>query len=326
MRTVTVTEKFRAVQEGKMAKSVFLQQMKKEYPFFISQFDSFDSSVAILKNKGMLYEEKKDEVYDKDYYRFSDEGVRRGTDVELEKMGIDSSRPGNIDKEDLAKAKETALKNLRKDPLYYLNLVSGDSLHVDKNDQPYEYKKGKEKDVFNGMKKAELKEEVSEADAIPTEPGIPGERASNHNRKMALRKIIDFLTKDGKPGNGFKVSNQEALDFIKTHRHDIFSGDIDANDINDVWDNYDEYEAVNRPDVDETAPGYMHDCAAKVMHEKYGNGDCIPEQHTLVKEGTKYVVTHYDVLFESGKTVKNIPVGELKIITESHHGHKRRKK
>ena len=78
--------------------------------------------------------------------------------------------------------------------------------------------------------------------------------------------------------------------------------------------------------LEETAPGYMHDCAAKVMHEKYGNGDCIPEEHTLVKEGNKYVVTHYDVLFESGKTVKNIPVGELKIITESHHGHKRRKK
>ena len=79
-------------------------------------------------------------------------------------------------------------------------------------------------------------------------------------------------------------------------------------------------------DTNETAPGYMHDCAAKVMHEKYGNGDCIPEEHTLVKEGNKYVVTHYDVLFESGKTVKNIPVGDLKIITESHHGHKRRKK
>ena len=78
--------------------------------------------------------------------------------------------------------------------------------------------------------------------------------------------------------------------------------------------------------VSEKAPGYMHDCAAKVMHEKYGKGDCIPEEHTLVKEGNKYVVTHYDVLFESGKTVKNIPVEELKIITESHHGHKRRKK
>ena len=86
------------------------------------------------------------------------------------------------------------------------------------------------------------------------------------------------------------------------------------------------FDSVSDGGTNETAPGYMHDCAAKVMHEKYGNGDCIPEEHTLVKEGNKYVVTHYDVLFESGKTVKNIPVGELKIITESHHGHKRRKK
>ena len=70
----------------------------------------------------------------------------------------------------------------------------------------------------------------------------------------------------------------------------------------------------------------MHDCTSKVVHEKHGKGTCIPEQHTLVKEGNKYVVTHYDVLFESGKTVKNIPVDELNVITSSHHGHKRRKK
>jgi len=54
----------------------------------------------------------------------------------------------------------------------------------------------------------------------------------------------------------------------------------------------------------EAAPGYKHDCAAKVVHEKYGVGTCIPEKHTLVKEGSKYVVTHYDVLFESGKQLK----------------------
>ena len=70
-----------------------------------------------------------------------------------------------------------------------------------------------------------------------------------------------------------------------------------------------------------------HDCASHVLHEKYGKGICIPEQHTLVKEGDKHVVTHYDVLFKEGKkVVKDIPVSELKIITESHHGHKRRKK
>jgi len=79
-------------------------------------------------------------------------------------------------------------------------------------------------------------------------------------------------------------------------------------------------------DVDEAGPGFAHDCAAKVVHEKYGKGDCIPEKHTLVKEGSKYVVTHYDVLFESGKTVKNIPVNELDIKTSNEHWHKGYKK
>ena len=72
----------------------------------------------------------------------------------------------------------------------------------------------------------------------------------------------------------------------------------------------------------EAAPGYKHDCASKVVHEKYGAGTCIPEKHTLVKEGSKYVVTHYDVLFESGETVENIPVSELDIKTQTEHWHK----
>ena len=100
MRTVTVTEKYRAVQEGRMAKSVFLQHMKREYPFYISQFDSFDSSVSILKNKGMLFEAKENDVY-ADSNKFSDEGLRRGTDAELEKMGIDSA--GVVKEEELEK-------------------------------------------------------------------------------------------------------------------------------------------------------------------------------------------------------------------------------
>jgi len=76
----------------------------------------------------------------------------------------------------------------------------------------------------------------------------------------------------------------------------------------------------------EAAPGYKHDCAAKVVHETYGKGNCIPEKHTLVKEGKKYVVTHYDVLFENGKTVEDIPVSELDIKTTNEHWHKGYKK
>ena len=79
-------------------------------------------------------------------------------------------------------------------------------------------------------------------------------------------------------------------------------------------------------ELDEAGPGFKHDCAAKVVHEKYGAGNTIPEKHTLVKEGNKYVVTHYDVLFENGNTVLDIPVNELKIETTNEHWHKGYKK
>ena len=77
----------------------------------------------------------------------------------------------------------------------------------------------------------------------------------------------------------------------------------------------------------ESAPGYMHDCAAHVVHETYGHGICLEGQHTLVKEGNRHVVTHYDVFFKEGsKHIKDIPVNELKIITQTEHWHKNYKK
>ena len=76
----------------------------------------------------------------------------------------------------------------------------------------------------------------------------------------------------------------------------------------------------------EAGPGFKHDCAAKVIHKEHGAGNTIPEKHTLVKEGNKYVVTHYDVLFENGNTVLDIPVNELDIKTTNEHWHKGYKK
>jgi len=98
---------------------------------------------------------------------------------------------------------------------------------------------------------------------------------------------------------------------------------IHIKNINDV-DKFKKFELD--ADLDESGPGFAHDCAAKVVHETYGKGNCIPEKHTLVKEGKKYVVTHYDVLFENGKTVEDIPVSELDIKTTNEHWHKGYKK
>ena len=79
--------------------------------------------------------------------------------------------------------------------------------------------------------------------------------------------------------------------------------------------------------TNEAGPGFMHDCAAHVVHETYGYGICLDGEHTLVEntDGT-HSVSHYDVFFKEGnKTVKNIPVKDLDVLTESHHGHKKKK-
>ena len=71
----------------------------------------------------------------------------------------------------------------------------------------------------------------------------------------------------------------------------------------------------------------QHDCAKHVVHENLGHGVCVDGQHTLVerKDGTAYV-THYDVVFEDGMMYEDVPVKDLKIVSEMSHGHKRKKK
>lgn len=74
--------------------------------------------------------------------------------------------------------------------------------------------------------------------------------------------------------------------------------------------------------VEESAPGFQHDCAAHVMHESHGYGLCLEGRHTLVEttDGNAEV-THYDVMFKSGEIVEKIPVNELKVLTSESHSH-----
>ena len=171
-------------------------------------------------------------------------------------------------------------------------------------------------------------------------------------------KVGDILTKDGKKGKVVKVMDDMAnVDFGNGDVYGITFGRIKGSEIvkenhsleakdmqvlKDAFNHlftgtsgkFSKLEDLRRVikylmdtnGANESAPGYKHDCAAKVVHETYGKGTCIPEKHTLVKEGKKYVVTHYDVLFENGKTVTDIPVSELEIKTQNEHWHKNYKK
>ena len=60
----------------------------------------------------------------------------------------------------------------------------------------------------------------------------------------------------------------------------------------------------------------MHNCAKKVCHEQYGEGECIFGQHAVPDENG--FVSHYDVQFVHG-IVENVSVEELEIITEGSH-------
>ena len=162
----TLTEKYRGVLNESFSKAQFVRDARMAQPSLINQFTSYNDAVSILKSKGMISEEDKMPEY-AEFENISDEAIRRGIDAELEGMGLMSQ--DSISEEDQAKAREKALKNLKKDPLHYLNLMSGESSKVDKHDKPVEFKKGNEVDTFNGMKKAELKEEAGVPTAFDNE-------------------------------------------------------------------------------------------------------------------------------------------------------------
>ena len=59
-----------------------------------------------------------------------------------------------------------------------------------------------------------------------------------------------------------------------------------------------------------------HNCAKKVCHEQFGEGQCIFGEHAEPDENG--FVSHYDVLFSHG-VEKNVPVSEMEVLEEGSH-------
>ena len=151
----TIQEKYNAVVEGNFSKTQFLRDAKRELSQFISPYSGFPDTVSILKSKGILVEAKSPE-YDNPSLTYTEDALNRGIDYELEEAGIDSA--GTVSAEDRQKAHDKASKNLAKDAMHYLNILAGESANVDKHDQMVEPTDKNKVDTFNGLKKAELKE------------------------------------------------------------------------------------------------------------------------------------------------------------------------
>ena len=143
----TLQEKYNAVLEGNFSKTQFKRDAAIEMPQFVSNVNSFEDTVSILKNKGTITEAKKEgPKYStaKPADQIAPDVLDTGIKFELDK------KYGTLDvtPEQYAKCREMAIKNLSKDVLYY---VKQDSIQLE---EPGEK-----------MEKAKLNEEMSKEEA-----------------------------------------------------------------------------------------------------------------------------------------------------------------
>ena len=152
----TVTEKYHAVNEGTLSKAEFVRQMRLAHPQLITQFNGFNDSVQILKNKGLLFEKKEENEYENPSYNLSPDAVRRGLRYELILAGLDPA--GDISEEDYMKAHKKAEDNIIKDQLHYYRMIADDKTKIE-HDKMKETKRGaQETDTDNAMAKVKLNE------------------------------------------------------------------------------------------------------------------------------------------------------------------------
>ena len=168
----TLTEKYNLVLEGKFNKKQFVRDARLAHPQLVTQYNGYDDTVAILKNRGYIFEsldkykEEKLPVYDNgvtEADRHPLEAIERGVDYELEKKGFNTIKP-DFTEDDHSKAKEKVLANLEKNPNFYYNILADEPTKVSKNrkDVMKPVEKNNHVDKDNGMVKANLKESVNE--------------------------------------------------------------------------------------------------------------------------------------------------------------------
>ena len=87
---MTATEKYNSVLEGSMAKGEFLRQMKQAFPQYLTVSNGFDDSVQILKNRGMISENKLKDIRPVQNLadNFPLNTIERGIDMNWKKLAL----------------------------------------------------------------------------------------------------------------------------------------------------------------------------------------------------------------------------------------------
>lgn len=148
----SIQNQYNQLLEGNLSQANFMRAVRMTFPQYINNVISFDDSVKILKNKGILSEAKKEQEH-----QCNPVELAMGIKVEMEHT------------DDPKKAEKIAMDHLKENPSYYSQLkLSGIDSHQElpkeKSKSPKAPKDGEVVDKENGMKVVkEGQEEVDEA-------------------------------------------------------------------------------------------------------------------------------------------------------------------
>jgi len=339
MKAVKVTENYKAVLEGKLAKGEFVRQMRLQFPNIVTKFNGYDDTVQILKNKQMIFDAPINEAFenvkvydDRPALTYSLDALERGVQYELQAAGVLTHDKFNIKADELTAATKKAKDNLEKDSNHYLNLLSGESSKVDKHDREEETKRGEGKvDVFNGLKKADLKEarvmlKEGKLDDLAAKLGVDVSKlkaaadkirdmertsAEKDAKKLAeVEKALSDEVVEEAPEMSLEekklaigavidiirskypdLSQSIALDFIKTHYNDLINGV-------DPIAEFEEYVSVNTDYVQEV------EVEEKKGKDHDGDGDIDKDDYMAAKDkAIKKAMGKDEQLKEAIKTI-----------------------
>lgn len=136
----SIQNQYNQLIEGNISRANFMRNIRMTFPQYITNVTSFDDSVKILKNKGILSEAKKEQEY-----QCNPVELAMGIKVEMEHT------------DDPKKAEKIAMDHLKENPSYYSELkLSGIDSHQEaptkKAKSPKAPKDGELVDKENGMK------------------------------------------------------------------------------------------------------------------------------------------------------------------------------
>jgi hypothetical protein len=147
---MTIQEQYTLLCEGKYNVTQFKKNAAQTLPNIISVHNSFEDVKKILLNKGIISEAVKKDKWEQltfDADRINPYELQKGITAELTVPEREATE------DEYFKAKEKAVKNIQKDPLFYTNKITGSkNISPEKRPDIMKIVKDKMTDDMNKMK------------------------------------------------------------------------------------------------------------------------------------------------------------------------------